>query len=66
MVNIPSFMVKVSSETKIDHSKKSPFGGGRAGRCKRKKIREGRGNEQEDDDEWSYLIMLFIISTIIL
>ena len=57
MVNIPSFMVKVSSETKIDHSKKSPFGGGRAGRVKRKKLREGGGNN--DDDEWSYLIMLF-------
>ena len=38
MVNIPSFMVKVESETRIDKSKKSPYGGGRPGRCKRKKL----------------------------
>ena len=43
MVNIPSFMVKVDSETKIDFSKKSPFGNGKPGRCKRKKIKEKGG-----------------------
>jgi len=39
MVNIPSFMVKVDSETRIDFSKKSPKGDGRDGRVKRKKLR---------------------------
>jgi len=39
MVNIPSFMVMVDSEKKIDFSKTSPFGEGRPGRNKRKKVK---------------------------
>ena len=40
-------MVKVDSERQIDFAKTSPHGEGRPGRCKRKKIKNGGG----DDDE---------------
>ncbi|CAI9093424.1 OLC1v1028924C1 [Oldenlandia corymbosa var. corymbosa] len=36
VVNVPSFMVRVDSQKHIDFSLTSPFGGGRAGRVKRK------------------------------
>merc|ERR1712159_808267 len=36
IVNVPSFMVRLDSQKHIDHSLSSPFGGGRAGRVKRK------------------------------
>lgn len=36
VVNIPSFMVRVDSQKHIDFALTSPFGGGRAGRVKRK------------------------------
>jgi small subunit ribosomal protein S9e len=40
MVNIPSFMVMIDSEKKIDFAKTSPYGEGRAGRTKRKKLKK--------------------------
>lgn len=53
MVNIPSFVVRLDSQKHIDFSLKSPFGGGRAGRVKRKNSKKGQGGgaaEEEDED----------------
>merc|ERR1712090_62488 len=41
VVNIPSFIVRLDSQKHIDFALKSPFGGGRPGRVKRKR-QEGR------------------------
>jgi len=54
VVNIPSFVVRLDSQKHIDFSLKSPFGGGRAGRVKRKNLKKGTGGgaaAEEDDDE---------------
>merc|ERR1711908_124070 len=48
--DIPSFIVKVDSEKHVDFALTSPFGGGRAGRVKRKRAKGG-GGEKADDDE---------------
>jgi len=40
LVNVPSFMVRVDSQKHIDFALDSPFGGGRPGRVKRRKLRE--------------------------
>ena len=51
MVNIPSFIVRLDSQKHIDFSLKSPFGGGRPGRVKRKNAKKGTdaaGSEDED------------------
>jgi len=37
IVNVPSFLVRVDTQKHIDFALNSPFGGGRAGRLKRKK-----------------------------
>ena len=52
MVNIPSFIVRLDSQKHIDFSLKSPFGGGRPGRVKRKNAKKGQdgGDEGEDSD----------------
>nr|CAD7265528.1 unnamed protein product [Timema shepardi] len=53
VVNIPSFVVRLDSQKHIDFSLKSPFGGGRPGRVKRKNLRKassGGGNADEDED----------------
>ncbi|MBO1765092.1 30S ribosomal protein S4, partial [Escherichia coli] len=47
VVNVPSFIVRLDSQKHIDFSLKSPFGGGRFGRVKRKNMRKG-GNKAED------------------
>ena len=39
IVNVPSFMVRVDSQKHIDFALKSPFGGGRPGRNKRKALK---------------------------
>jgi len=39
IVNVPSFLVRVDSQKHIDFSLKSPFGGGRPGRVKRKNLK---------------------------
>jgi len=49
VVNIPSFIVRLDSQKHIDFSLKSPFGGGRPGRVKRKNAK--KGNDGGDDDE---------------
>jgi len=53
VVNIPSFIVRLDSQKHIDFSTKSPFGGGRAGRVKRKNLKKGQssGGGEEDDEE---------------
>ena len=53
VVNIPSFIVRLDSQKHIDFSLKSPFGGGRAGRVKRKNLKKGQSSgvaEEEDED----------------
>merc|ERR1712170_277219 len=53
IVNVPSFLVRLDSQKHIDFSLRSPFGGGRPGRVKRKNSRKGQGGDgaEEDDDE---------------
>ena len=50
VVNIPSFIVRLDSQKHIDFSLKSPFGGGRAGRVKRKNAKKGEDGEGEEED----------------
>merc|ERR1712122_449169 len=51
VVNVPSFIVRLDSQKHIDFSLKSPFGGGRAGRVKRKNAKKGSGGGGDDEDE---------------
>jgi len=51
VVNIPSFVVRLDSQKHIDFSLKSPFGGGRAGRVKRKNAKKGDDAGGDDDEE---------------
>lgn len=52
-VNVPSFLVRVDSQKHIDFSPTSPFGGGRPGRVKRRRLKSagGGGGADEDEDE---------------
>ncbi|CAH6718631.1 40S ribosomal protein S9-B [[Candida] jaroonii] len=49
VVNIPSFMVRLDSQKHIDFAHNSPYGGGRAGRVKRKN--QGKGGEEGEAEE---------------
>ena len=49
VVNVPGFVVRLDSQKHIDFSLKSPFGGGRAGRVKRKNARKGDGGEEDEE-----------------
>merc|ERR1712111_56521 len=51
VVNIPSFIVRLDSQKHIDFSLKSPFGGGRAGRVKRKNAKKGSGGGGDEDED---------------
>jgi small subunit ribosomal protein S9e len=51
VVNIPSFTVHLDSQKHIDFSLKSPFGGGRPGRVKRKNARKPAGGEEEEEND---------------
>lgn len=51
VVNIPSFIVRLDSQKHIDFSLKSPFGGGRPGRVKRKNSRKGTGGAAAEEEE---------------
>jgi hypothetical protein len=51
LVNIPSFIVRLDSQKHIDFALRSPFGGGRAGRVKRKNMKKGQGGGAAEDDE---------------
>lgn len=52
---MPSFMVRVDSQKHIDFSLTSPFGGGRAGRVKRRNqkaaAKKAGGGDEEEDEE---------------
>merc|ERR1712097_174443 len=50
IVNVPSFMVRVESQPRIEFAVGSPFGGGCPGRVKRKS-NAARGGDGEEDDE---------------
>jgi len=51
IVNVPSFLVRLDSQKHIDFSTKSPFGGGRPGRVRRRNMnkKSGGGDEEEED-----------------
>jgi len=49
VVNIPSFIVRLDSQKHIDFSLKSPFGGGRPGRVKRKNAKKGEDGDEDED-----------------
>ena len=49
LVNIPSFLVRVSSEQHIQHAAKSVFKTGKMGRTKKKKAKTGKGGDEEED-----------------
>merc|ERR1719247_3434445 len=48
IVDIPSFMVRVESQPHIEFSLTSPFGGGRAGRVKRKSQKSNGGDVDDE------------------
>ncbi|KAK9766456.1 ribosomal 40S subunit protein S9B [Basidiobolus ranarum] len=50
VVDIPSFVVRLESQKHIDFALTSPYGGGRAGRVKRKRMAAGAGAEEEDEE----------------
>merc|ERR1712072_1466824 len=49
--DIPSFLVRVDSEKHIDFALTSPFGGGRPGRVRRKRVAGGGGGGGGDEDD---------------
>ncbi|XP_014749013.1 PREDICTED: 40S ribosomal protein S9 [Sturnus vulgaris] len=51
VVNIPSFIVRLDSQKHIDFSLRSPYGGGRPGRVKRKNAKKGQGGAGGAEDE---------------
>merc|ERR1712012_983542 len=50
VVNIPSFIVRLDSQKHIDFSLKSPFGGGKPGRVKRKNAKKGEAGDDDGDE----------------
>merc|ERR1712159_562409 len=50
IVTVPSFMVRVESQPHIEFALNSPFGGGRAGRVKRKNAAANGGGDDDEDD----------------
>merc|ERR1719250_602595 len=51
VVNIPSFVVRLDSQKHIDFSLKSPFGGDRPGRVKRKNAKKGDDGDAGGSDD---------------
>ena len=54
IVNVPSFVVRLDSQKHIDFALTSPYGGGRAGRVKRKRAAAAskkEGGDEEDEEE---------------
>eukprot|EP00699_Malawimonas_sp_californiana_P001083 EC714892.1.p1 GENE.EC714892.1~~EC714892.1.p1 ORF type:complete len:191 (+),score=53.84 EC714892.1:20-592(+) len=51
LVNVPSFLVRVDSQKHIDFALTSPFGGGRAGRVKRRNIKRSQHKESAADED---------------
>lgn len=65
VVNIPSFVVRLDSQKHIDFSLRSPYGGGRPGRVKRKNAKKGQGgaggaDEEEEDWNGGWLVWHFV------
>jgi small subunit ribosomal protein S9e len=50
VVNVPSFIVRLDSQKHIDFAHKSPFGGGRPGRVKRRNMKKGTDKVEEEDE----------------
>merc|ERR1712227_299474 len=50
VVNVPSYIVRLDSQKHIDFSLKSPLGGGRPGRVKRKNAQKGKGGGGDESD----------------
>ena len=51
IVNVPSFVVRLDSQKHIDFALTSPYGGGRAGRVKRKRMAAAAKKEEGGDEE---------------
>merc|ERR1711941_154479 len=51
VVDVPSYVVRLDSQKHIDFALKSPFGGGRPGRVKRKNAKKPKGGDAGSDDE---------------
>lgn len=51
VVNVPSFLVRLDSQKHIDFSLRSPYGGGRPGRVKRRNALKGSGGGDEDEED---------------
>merc|ERR1712032_1775684 len=49
--NIPSFLVRVDSEKHIDFALTSPFGGGRPGRVRRRRMNSKGGDKAEEEED---------------
>merc|ERR1712039_765277 len=49
--DIPSFLVRLDSEKHIDFALTSPFGGGRPGRVRRRRMKSGGGDKGDDDED---------------
>merc|ERR1711920_54369 len=49
--NIPSFIVRLDSEKHIDFALTSPFGGGRPGRVRRRRMKSGGGDKADEDED---------------
>merc|ERR1712025_160590 len=47
VVNIPSYIVRLDSQKHIDFSLRSPYGGGRPGRVKRRNMKKGSGGGED-------------------
>merc|ERR1712106_1197178 len=50
VVNVPSYVVRLDSQKHIDFSLKSPLGGGRPGRVKRKNAKKGPSGGGDDEE----------------
>jgi small subunit ribosomal protein S9e len=50
IVDIPSFIVRLDSQKHIDFALTSPYGGGRPGRVKRKRMAAAAEAGDEDDE----------------
>merc|ERR1712142_793988 len=50
VVNVPSYVVRLDSQKHIDFSLRSPLGGGRPGRVKRKNAQKGKGGGGDDEE----------------
>merc|ERR1712056_70464 len=49
--DIPSFVVRLDSEKHIDFALTSPFGGGRPGRVRRRRMKSGGGDKADEDED---------------